>query len=112
MRRIGDGRRGVFQSVGRRRANVAKARRKTVGALVLGVLGVAAGLIFLPVVRVTGLPAPALLPVAWASVGVLALFASGKAVVRLVTGKYRAGRSDFGLPTSKKPKDESRDSLR
>lgn len=96
--RVEDRRAGVFRGVARRRANVAKGRRKTVIALVLGGLGLAAALTALPMTTERGLLIPLVVPLLWASIGVGALFAAGKAVVRLVTGRYCTGRTDFGLP--------------
>ena len=95
MREVGD---GVFHGVARRRATVASARRKTAIALVLGAAGLTIALLVLPRVTVRGLRIPLVVPLLWASIGVGALCAAGNAVFRLVTGRYRSGRSDFGLP--------------
>ncbi|MAF11588.1 hypothetical protein CMK11_14155 [Candidatus Poribacteria bacterium] len=106
-----DRRPGVFQDLARRRANVARARWKTGGALVLGGVGLVGVALLLPLVRVRGVLVPMLMPLAWASIGVCAVIGALKAVSRLITGKYRTGRTDFGLPTAEKQKDDDRDTL-
>jgi len=93
---------GVFASVERRRATVRKARVKTVLALGLGGVGLAAAYYALPHVMIRGLRTPLIVPLAWCSIGVGALYCAGTAVVRLATGKYRSGRTDFGLPKGRR----------
>ncbi len=56
----------------------------------------------LPEATVRGLKIPLVVPLAWASIGVGALYYAGRAVARLVTGKYRSGRTDFGLPVARR----------
>ena len=89
---------GVFKSFEQKRVADRRNRWKTAGALILGGVGLGVAVVALPQVTVRGLRVPLVFPLAVWSIGIAALFAAGRAVVRLATGKYRSGRSDFGLP--------------
>ncbi len=92
---------GVFTSYERRRATVRKARWKTLGALAVGAVVLNVGMWALPETTVRGLKIPLIVPLAWCSIGGGALFYAGRSLIRLASGRYRSGKTDFGLPDSK-----------
>ena len=98
---------GVFRGVARRGVVTAKARRKLlVGFAVLAVtLAVASR----TTPEATVVAVQVAIPVMYLGFGAGAVIFAGRAVSRLVTGKYRSGRTDFGLPRARA---ESRDRLR
>ena len=100
---------GVFSSFERRRTMVRKARWKTVGALAAGAVLLNVAMRVLPETTVRGLKIPLIVPLAWCSIGAAGLFFAGRSLMRLASGRYRSGKTDFGLPDSKAPRGGRRD---
>ena len=93
--------RGVFKGLQRRRAVATRARRKVIGGFALVAAAIGAGAWVAP--EATMIALQVAIPVMRLGVIGGALFFAVKAVARLVTGRYRAGRTDFGLPHSNRP---------
>ncbi len=87
---------GVFASLERRGSVATKARRQLLVGFGLVAAAMAIGSVAAP--QATVLAVQLAIPLTWLGVTAGALFYAIRAVRGLVTGQYRSGRSDFGLP--------------